>query len=422
MNQNANDRRISRNREIIFNQIRKRDPSNMLQNDIFDNDDISDFIADDEDRPKTQRSEKSFTWSADMDVEYKLIGYTIQSYLKAHADNWFTILDKRSGMVRFSERYKLKEMKNDNMIMTGLATFVIDGQLYCYEANYSDDTHKIFSDQPVMPLIEKLQKVIRSHNSARKHYLQFYDRHRGIDFHVRPEPAVSLAEVILDPKMLEDIVDNTLHHLDYVDGANGIIFYGVPGTGKSMATQAIAAEAMRKGYCAAYVAGRIDFEKLDDFVREYLTPGILILEDIDTFTESRDDRQQHGFSDFLQFMSGLFERRQKTVVIATTNHLKFLDDAVATRPVRFNRRYEFGLPAENELERLFAHFFPGFQASSELLEACHRRNFSGSHLAEVKRTCEILRHKRQAPIESVIAEAIEIVGREFHHESRSSGF
>ena len=384
--------------------------------------DIADLFADQSERSEDTATQKSYTWSTDLLIEYKLIGYTIQNYLKLHADNWYTIADKRSARVRFNSRFKRERLDNDNMMMTGLASFVIDGQLYCYEADYSDDTHRIFSDYSVAPLVERLQEVIHRQNSAREHYLQFYNSRREIEFHVRPTPQVSLDEVILDSAMLEDIFDNTISHLDYVDGANGVIFHGPPGTGKSLASQAIAAEAMRKGYCAAYVAGRIDFEKLDDFVREYLTPGILILEDIDTFTESRMEHQQYGFSDFLQFMSGLFERRQKTVVIATTNHLKFLDDAIATRPVRFNRRYEFALPGDVELQRLFAHFFPDFRPEAQLLEHCRRRGFSGSHLAEVKRTSEILRHKHQLPVEEVIAKAVEIVGGEFSQEQRHSGF
>lgn len=303
-----------------------------------------------------------------------------------------------------------KKLTEANLIMTGIASFDIEGKLYCYEVNYQSDTHRIFSDHDVAPLIEKIQHVIHKESSARQHYLQFYSDGREIGFHVRPAPTITIDDVILDTRMLEDILDNTLAHLDYVDGANGIIFYGAPGTGKSLAAQAIAADAMRRGYCAAYVAGRIDFEKLDDFVREYLIPGVLILEDIDTFSESRENHQQHGFSDFLQFMSGLFERNQKTVVIATTNHLKFLDDAIATRPVRFNRRYKFSLPCEFELKRLFAKFFPEFNPGVKLIEGCRRRGFSGSHLAEVKRTTEILKHKNNCSAEAVIEQAVNIVG------------
>lgn len=393
----------------------------MIKNHPF-TDHISDFHEHDSDAPKTTSTAKSFTWSAEMPTEFKIIGYTIQSYLKRHADNWLTILDKRSATVRFGEIDANRDGSSDNMIMTGLASFAINGQLFCYEADYQDDTHRIFSDHDIAPLIEKLQQVIAHENPARRHYLQFYRDGRGLDFHVRPVPNVSFDEVILDPSMLEDIIDNTIAHLDHLDGANGIIFHGVPGTGKSLAAQAVAAAAMGRGYCAAYVAGRIDFEALDDLVRNYLTPGVLILEDIDTFSESRDNHQQHGFSDFLQFISGLFERRQKTVVIATTNHLKFLDDAVATRPVRFNRRYEFKLPAETELQRLFAQLFPGFIPPPELLEDCHRRGFSGSHLAEVKRTTELLKVKRQQPTETVIPEAIQIVGGQFGKDERHTGF
>jgi hypothetical protein len=416
------NRTAARKRQQIFQQFRKRDQLNMRNQDLFPADDLSELFVEKEATTKPTVYEKSFTWSTEMTIEYKLIGHTIQNYLKHHAENWFTIAEKRSAMVRFGTSLKRKRAAEDNMMMTGVASFVMDGKLCCYEADYSNDTHRIYADHDVTALIEQLQEVIRSTNSARKHYLQFYTSSRDIQFHVRPTPSVALDEVILNPRMLEDIVDNTISHLDYVDGANGVIFHGAPGTGKSLAAQAIAAEALRKGYCAAYVAGRIDFEKLDEFVREYLTPGVLILEDIDTFTESRKTHQQYGFSDFLQFMSGLFERNQKTVVIATTNHLKFLDDAIATRPVRFNRRYEFGLPSEVELERLFAHFFPNFSPDAELIEVCRRRGFSGSHLAEVKRTSQILQHKRSRPIHAVIAEAVEIVGGEFSQEQRHSGF
>lgn len=394
----------------------------MSNDHIFPPDDVTDFFQDQPDQPKTKATEKSFTWSANVDIEYRLLGYTIQSYLERHADSWFTIINKRSAMVRFGLPDETGDSTHANMIMTGLASFVINGQIYCYEADYQNDTHRIFSNHNVQPLIEKLRHVIHNENPARRHYLQFYNDSRAIEFHVRPVPSVSLDEVILDPEMLEDIVDNTIAHLDCADGANGVIFHGVPGTGKSLAAQAIAAEAMRKGYSASYVAGRIDFEKLDDFVREYLTPGVLILEDIDTFSESRKSHQQYGFSDFLQFMSGLFERNQKIVVIATTNYLKFLDDAIATRPVRFNRRYEFKLPGDQELERLFAQFFPDYSPGAELLADCRRRGFSGSHLAEVKRTTEILKHKHNCSAAEIINQAIEIVGGEFGQEKRHSGF
>jgi hypothetical protein len=377
--------------------------------------DISDLTC--EDIPKPHNSVHQFTWSAENPPEYQLIGYTLQTWLKAHAENWLTIAEDRSSLIHYGP-----SETGDNVMTNGQASFVMDGQLCAYEASIQKDTHRVFSDHDISAVLDKLRDALIHENAVRSRYLQFYPSGHDLDFHVRPTPNVSLDEVIIPPSMLEDIIDNTLGHLEHIDGANGVIFYGPPGTGKSLTTQALAAEAMRKGYCAAYVAGRIDFEELDDFVQRYLCPGLLILEDIDTFTESRENHQQHGFSDFLQFMSGLFERDQKTVVIATTNHLKFLDNAVATRPVRFNRRYEFAVPETPELSRLFQRFFPDIGANPELVEHCRRLKFSGSHLAEVKRTSRILQIKRQQALEAILPEAIKIVGGEFHEESRRSGF
>lgn len=377
--------------------------------------DRSDF--EDDNNVASQASDRqSFTWSTSNESEFNLIGYTIQSWLKDKAENWLTIGEKRSALIRYGKTAE------DNVMMSGLATFVINGELCGYECNWQEDTHRVFSNHNIDNVVQQLNELLTRGNPARKHYLQFCNRRNDFSFMVRPTPTVSLDEVIIDPDMLEDIVDNTLHHLEYVDGANGIIFHGIPGTGKSLAAQAVAAAAMKKGYCAAYAAGRVDFEQLDHFVEKYLTPGVLILEDIDTFTESRSDRQQHGFSDFLQFMSGLFERRQKTVVIATTNHLKFLDDAVATRPVRFNRRYEFGIPKEPELRRLFGHFFPSLEFKNEFLEKCLESKFSGSHIAEIKRTTEILTAKHNKTTEEVLPDALAIVGGEFKVSTHNYGF
>lgn len=363
-----------------------------------------------------QATKQSFTWSTNYEAEFNLIGYTIQSWLMRNAENWLIFNSKRSATVHYGTN------PEDNVMMCGVASFVIGGQLCGYEADWQNETHRVFSDHNIDGVIQQLQHLIKHQNPARHKYLQFCNRRGDFYFTAREVPTVSLDDVIVAPKMLEDIVDNTLNHLEFVDGANGIIFHGIPGTGKSLAAQAIVAAAMQKGYCAAFMSGRVDFESLDRFVANYLSPGILILEDIDTFTESREGHQQHGFSDFLQFMSGLFERHQKTVVIATTNHLKFLDDAVAARPVRFNRRYEFGLPKEPELRRLFHRLFPNIELSDARLQGFLNNQFSGSHFAEIKRTAEILSAKYKKHTADVLTEAIQIVGGEFKVKNHNSGF
>lgn len=66
----------------------------MLDNDTFSLEDISDILEEFSDEPKIKSTNNSFTWSTDLKIEYKLIGYTIQNYPKQNAKNWFTIEEK----------------------------------------------------------------------------------------------------------------------------------------------------------------------------------------------------------------------------------------------------------------------------------------------------------------------------------------
>jgi hypothetical protein len=365
--------------------------------------------------PTLSQPDLRFTWSTGIEAEFKLIGYTLQSWIKECSKSWLVLSEKRSALVNFGEE------PNENMMMQGSAAFELGGVLCGYEANFQNGTHSISSNQSISTIVTFLNNMLERRNPLREHFVQIYED-RCFDFQVRPEPKAKLSDLIIDPEMLEDIVDNTIGHLENIKGANGIIFHGPPGTGKSLATQALAAQALGHGYAAAYVAGRVNYEILDSFFCKYMTPGLLILEDIDTFTESRTESRQHGFSDFLMFMSGLFERGQRVVVIATTNHLSFLDDAVAKRPARFNRHYKFGLPSEENLQRMFERFFPDHVADKKLIQSCHNFGFAGSHLAEVQRTTKILGAKYGRPASEFINQAIEIVRKTFITADRGAGF
>lgn len=71
------------------------------------------------------------------------------------------------------------------------------------------------------------------------------------------------------------------------------------------------------------------------------SPCLLILEDIDTLVSS-------GYqSYFFNEVDGL-ENNDGILMIATTNHLDRLDDGLANRPSRFDRKYNFPNPSYDE--------------------------------------------------------------------------
>lgn len=73
----------------------------------------------------------------------------------------------------------------------------------------------------------------------------------------------------------------------------------------------------------------------------YMAPCMLILEDIDTIVTSQTRSYFFNEVDGLENNDGIF-------MVASTNHLDKLDPGLSSRPSRFDRKYLFPLPNEEE--------------------------------------------------------------------------
>jgi len=136
----------------------------------------------------------------------------------------------------------------------------------------------------------------------------------------------------------------------------GVIFYGSPGTGKTLMAKAIAGEAGVPFYAVSgsdfvqmYVgvgAGRI--RELFSKARES-GKAVIFIDEIDALGKKRssaavsgNDERDQTLNALLTEMSG-FSSSEGIVVIAATNRLDALDEALL-RPGRFDRQIEIGLP------------------------------------------------------------------------------
>ncbi|OON99045.1 MAG: cell division protein FtsH [Epulopiscium sp. Nele67-Bin004] len=136
----------------------------------------------------------------------------------------------------------------------------------------------------------------------------------------------------------------------------GLIFYGPPGTGKTMMAKALAKEA---GVPFFSVNG-------SDFMQMYVGVGasrirelfkearksekaVIFIDEIDAIGKSRsnnvassNDEKDQTLNALLTEMSG-FNQGEGIVVIAATNRLELLDEALL-RPGRFDRHIQIGYP------------------------------------------------------------------------------
>ncbi|KAG8789453.1 hypothetical protein FRC15_008310 [Serendipita sp. 397] len=132
----------------------------------------------------------------------------------------------------------------------------------------------------------------------------------------------------------------------------GLIFYGPAGNGKTISLKA----AMHGTehpilYVRTLTNYRGDEAAMADVfnMARIFSPCLLVLEDLDSLINMRNQ------SFFLNQMDGL-ENNDGILLIGTTNHIDRLDNSVANRPSRFDRKYLFDDPDEEE-RRLYCSYW-----------------------------------------------------------------
>lgn len=209
-----------------------------------------------------------------------------------------------------------------------------------------------------------------------------------------------------------------------IDPPKGILLYGPPGTGKTLLAKAVAnqtnatfiklvaSEFVNKflGEGARYVRQVFELAKEK-------SPAIIFIDEIDAIgtkrthgTQGADREVQRTLMQLLSELDG-FESRGNVGIIAATNRLDILDDALI-RPGRFDRTIEVPLPNKNgrinilkiHTEKMKIDENIDFESISELTEG-----FSG---ADLKAACTeagmfAIRNERKKVISKDFMDAID---------------
>ena len=188
-----------------------------------------------------------------------------------------------------------------------------------------------------------------------------------------PAPRRGLDTVITAEGVVEDIRGDLKKFLDdeqkYIrlglPWHRGYLLHGPPGTGKTSLVKAVANDL---GMDLWYLSmGDIkDDSGLLSLVRSVRSGGILLIEDIDSFSPvlSRENNDEgvetggHGVSTsaLLNALDGV-TTPHGLITIMTTNYIDRLDDAIL-RSGRADRVVEMGLPSWREIQRLWTMFYP----------------------------------------------------------------
>jgi transitional endoplasmic reticulum ATPase len=187
----------------------------------------------------------------------------------------------------------------------------------------------------------------------------------------------SWEDVILDPEMKKGLIEDVQGFFDnqslYAQFAmpwkRGVILHGVPGNGKTVSIKALMNALYRRADSipSLYVKSFETNCNTEQYaIREIFqkarskAPCLLIFEDLDSLVN--DDVRSY----FLNEVDGL-ESNDGILMIGSTNHLDQLDPAISKRPSRFDRKYHFKIPGEEE-RRLYANYWRKKLLKNETVE------------------------------------------------------
>jgi SpoVK/Ycf46/Vps4 family AAA+-type ATPase len=148
----------------------------------------------------------------------------------------------------------------------------------------------------------------------------------------------------------------------------GLLLSGPPGDGKSTAIECFVNEIA--GEATIIIVEAVEHIRAVYHLAQTLAPAVVILEDLDLMTKSRQNMYASVSKDdvtgeLLQVLSG-GSAYADIATIATTNHPEAIDEALAKRAGRFDAHIRMGYPSDEVKQRVLDLYLDRFGVDDEL--------------------------------------------------------
>ncbi len=147
----------------------------------------------------------------------------------------------------------------------------------------------------------------------------------------------------------------------------GLLLSGPPGDGKSTAIECFVNDIA--GEATIIIVEAVDHIRAVYHLAQTLAPTVVILEDLDLMTKSRQNPYAYAGKDdvtgeLLQVLSGGSDYTD-IVTIATTNHPEAIDQALAKRAGRFDAHIRMGYPNDADKQRILELYLDRFGVNDD---------------------------------------------------------
>ncbi len=196
---------------------------------------------------------------------------------------------------------------------------------------------------------------------------------------------------------LEEIIDFLRHPGKYLSFGirmpRGVLLVGPPGVGKTLIAKAVAGEAgvpffYQSGASFVQIYVGMGAKRVRELFKraKAAAPAIVFIDEIDAVGKARggmrNDEREATLNQLLTEMDG-FEDSSGVIVIAATNKIEMLDDALL-RPGRFDRRVYVSLPNKEERKSILRIYLANKPYHLDLEEIAQMTvGFSGAALSSL---------------------------------------
>jgi AAA+ superfamily predicted ATPase len=147
----------------------------------------------------------------------------------------------------------------------------------------------------------------------------------------------------------------------------GLLLSGPPGDGKSTAIECFVNDIA--GEASIIIVEAVEHIRAVYHLAQTLAPAVVILEDLDLMTKSRQNPYAFAVKDdvtgeLLQVLSG-GSAYADIVTIATTNHPEAIDEALAKRAGRFDAHIRMGYPSDADKQRILDLYLDRFGVNDD---------------------------------------------------------